>query len=88
MLFKDEKVSIDAVPILERTLDVLREYSTYPFSLEFQTEAPQGDPIKERQRRLTDKITKDLQLPRDSVKYTSSPLKDRGEVPRLVISRR
>lgn len=84
-LFKDEKISIDAVPILERTLDVLREYSTYLFSLEFQTEAPQGDPIKERQRRLTDKITKDLQLPPDSVKYTYSPIKDRGEVTRFVI---
>lgn len=87
-LFKDDKFQSEALPILERTIDVLREYSTYPFALEFHTESPQGDLVKERQRRLTEKLTKDLQLPPDSVKYTYVPLKDRGEVIRFVIKLR
>lgn len=87
-LFKDEKLTPEGLPVLERALDVLREYSQFPFSLDFQTENPQGDVVKARQKVLTEKITKDLLLPKDSVKYSFNPVKDRGDVVRFVVRQR
>jgi hypothetical protein len=84
-LFKDDKLTPEGLPILERTLDVLREYSQYPFALEFQTENFQGDLVKARQKVLTEKITKDMLLPKDSVKYSFMPVSDRGDVVRFVV---
>ena len=84
-LFKDEKIAPEALPIFERTLDVLRDYSRYPFALEFHTDAPQGDLVKARQKVVTEKITRDMLLPKDSIKYTYSEIKDRGDVLRFVV---
>lgn len=87
-LFRDEKINPDALPIFERGLDVLREYSSYSFALEFQTMNSLGDIVKGRQKTVTDKIAADLQLPPDSIKYTYSEVKDRGDVLRFVIKLR
>ncbi len=84
-LFKDAKFSPEALPIFERTLDVLREYSRYPFSLEFYTDAPKGEQVKARQKAITEKATRDLILPPESIKYTYLNIKDRGDVVRFLI---
>jgi hypothetical protein len=87
-LFRDDKISPDALPILERTLDVLREYSSYPFVLEFQTMDSDGEMVKSRQKAVTEKIAADLLLSPDSIHYTYAPVKDRGDVLRFVIKLR
>ena len=87
-LFRDDKINPDALPILERTLDVLREYSGYPFGLEFQTFEPDSDAVKSRQKAVTGKITADLLLAPDSIKYSYAPVQDRGDVLRFVIKLR
>ena len=87
-LFRDDKINTEALPILERTLDVLREYSVYPFALEFQTFDPESEMVKSRQKAITGKITADLLLAPDSIKYTYAPVKDRGDVLRFVIKLR
>lgn len=87
-LFRDDKINTEALPILERTLDVLREYSGYPFALEFQTFDPESETVKSRQKAVTGKITADLLLAPDSIKYTYAPVKDRGDVLRFVIKLR
>ncbi|MBL8023783.1 MAG: hypothetical protein JNK54_05815 [Elusimicrobia bacterium] len=87
-LFNDDKINPDALPILDRTMDVLREYSGYPFALEFQTLEPEGETVKRRQKLVTEKIAADLLLSPDSIKYTYSPIKDRSDVLRFVIKTR
>lgn len=87
-LFRDDKINPDALPILERTLDVLREYSAYPFVLEFQTLDSDGEVVKTRQKAVTEKIAADLLLSTDSIHYTYAPIKDRGDVLRFVIKLR
>lgn len=87
-LFQDDKINPDALPILERTLDVLREYSSYPFVLEFQTLDSDGEVVKSRQKAVTKKIAADLLLSPDSIHYTYAPVKDRGDVLRFVIKLR
>lgn len=84
-LFKDDKIAVEALPIFERTLDVLRDYSRYPFALEFHTDSPQGDLVKARQKVVTEKVTTEMLLPKDSIKYTYSEIKDRGDVLRFVV---
>lgn len=87
-LFRDDKINPDALPIFERVLDVLREYSGYSFALEFQTFDPESEMVKSRQKAVTGKITSDLLLASDSIKYTYAPVKDRGDVLRFVIKLR
>lgn len=87
-LFRDDKINTEALPILERTLDVLREYSASPFVLEFQTFDPESEMVKSRQKAVTEKITTDLLLAPDSIRYTYAPVKDRGDVLRFVIKLR
>lgn len=87
-LFENDKINLEALPILERTLDVLREYSGYPFALEFQTLDPEGEEVKRRQKAVTEKIAMDLLLSPDSIKYTYGPIKDRSDVLRFVIKAR
>ena len=87
-LFRDDKINPDALPILERTLDVLRDYSGYPFGLEFQTFDPESETVKARQKAVTGKIATDLLLAPDSIKYTYAPVQDRGDVLRFVIKLR
>jgi hypothetical protein len=87
-LFKDDGIAVEAQPIFERALDVLREYSAYPFAIEFQTRNPQGEQVKARQKEVTAKLTRDLQLPADGVPYTYAEVKDRGDVLRFVIKLR
>lgn len=87
-LFKDDKINQDALPILERVMDVLREYSSYPFSLDFQTFDYQSETVKARQKAVTEKIAADLLLSPDSIKYTYAPVDDRGDVLRCVIKLR
>lgn len=87
-LFRDDTLNSEALPILDRTLDVLREYSGYPFALEFQTFDPESEMVKSRQKRVTAKITSELLLASDSIKYAYAPVKDRGDVLRFVIKLR
>jgi hypothetical protein len=87
-LFEDERFNPDALPIFERVVDVLREYSAYPFVVEFQTRDHDGETVKARQKRVTEKIAADLLLPPDSVRFTYAPVKDRGDVVRFVIKLR
>lgn len=87
-LFREDKINTDALPILERTMDVLREYSGYPFALEFQTFDPESEMVKSRQKAVTEKITTDLLLAPDTIRYTYAPVKDRGDVLRFVIKLR
>jgi hypothetical protein len=87
-LFEDERFNPDALPIFERVVDVLREYSGYPFVVEFQTRDHDGETVKARQKRVTEKIAADLLLPPDSVRFTYAPVKDRGDVVRFVIKLR
>jgi hypothetical protein len=87
-MFRDDKINPDALPILERTLDVLREYSGAPFALEFQTLDPEGEVVKSRQKAVTGKVAADLLLSPDSIRYTYAPVKDRGDVLRFVIKQR
>jgi hypothetical protein len=87
-LFKGDTINPDALPIFERVMDVLREYSAYPFSLDFQTFDHQGESVKARQKAVTEKIASELLLPADSIKYTYAPVGDRGDVLRCVIKLR
>lgn len=87
-LFENERFNTEALPIFERVLDVLREHSTYPFVVEFQTRDHDGEIVKARQKHVTEKIAADLLLAPDSVRYTYSPVKDRGDVVRFVIKLR
>ncbi|MBP9127205.1 MAG: hypothetical protein KBG07_00365 [Elusimicrobia bacterium] len=87
-LFEDERFNTDALPILERVVDVLRDYSAYPFVVEFQTREYDGETVKARQKRVTEKIATELLLAPDSVRFTYAPVKDRGDVVRFVIKLR
>jgi hypothetical protein len=85
LMFKDEKVAPDALPILERAIDVLRENSRYPFFLEMHTDTPQGEMVRVRQRQITEKVNKDMLLPADSTRVVYVETKERGDVMRFVI---
>ncbi|MBK8575882.1 MAG: hypothetical protein IPN90_09470 [Elusimicrobia bacterium] len=87
-LFADTRISPDALPIFERVLDVLREYSGSPFSLEFQTMDYGGETVKARQKGVTEKIAADLFLSPDSINFSYAPVGDRGDVLRFVIKLR
>lgn len=87
-LFEDERFNPEALPIFERVIDVLREYSGYPFVMEFQTRDHAGETVKARQKRVTEKIAADLLLAPDSVRFTYGPIQDRGDVVRFVIKLR
>jgi len=84
-LFKDENFVPDALPILDRAVDVLREYSIYPFVVECHTRGASRDWATSRQQKISEKLTHDLLLGDNNVRVLSSGVKDRGDVFRFVI---
>jgi hypothetical protein len=84
-LFDEDRLRPDAVPLFEKVLDVLREYSKYPFTVEYYIENPKGEAVKARQNDISDRVAKEMLLPRDDVRFSYQKIEDRGDITRFVI---
>jgi flagellar motor protein MotB len=85
LLFNGEALRPEGIPFLEKAMDVLREYSKYPFAVEFHTDNPKGDLVKKRQRQVTERMAKEMLMLPEDVRYTYPKIQSRGDVTRFVI---
>jgi hypothetical protein len=83
--FKGDKMRPEIMPTFDRVADVLREYSKYPFTVEFHVPDPKAESVRARQRVLSEKIAKALLVDKDDIKYFYLPDLARGDVVRFLI---
>jgi hypothetical protein len=83
--FKGDKLRPEITPTFDRVADVLREYSKYPFTVEFHVADPKSESVRARQRVLSEKIAKALLINKDDIKYFYLPDTQRGDVVRFLV---
>jgi len=83
--FDEDRLRPEAAPLFEKVLDVLREYSKYRFTVEYYIDNPKGEAVKTRQNDISERVAKEMLLPRDDVRFSYQKIEDRGDITRFVI---
>lgn len=86
--FDEDRIRPEAGELFNRVIDILREYSKYPFTVEFHTNNPRSELVKKRQLTVTRQIAQEMLLLTEDVRYSYPKIGERGDIIRFVIQRR
>lgn len=86
--FDEDRIRPEAGELFNKVIDILREYSNYPFTVEFHTNDPRSELVKKRQLTVTRQIAHKMLLLSEDVRYSYPKIGKRGDIIRFVIQRR